>query len=111
VTVVCTPPSGSLFPAGTNTVACYAVDGCGNFNSCSFLVTIIPPSRLSIALTHTNTVLVSWPSPSTGWNLQQNNDLSTANWVTPAETVNNNGTINYIIVNPPAGNRFYRLVQ
>jgi sugar lactone lactonase YvrE len=66
---------------------------------------------LAITLTTTNTAMVSWPSPSTGWNLQQNNDLSTANWVTPAETVNDNGTIKYIIVSPPTGNRFYRLMR
>jgi hypothetical protein len=64
---------------------------------------------LSITLTSTNTVMVYWPSPSTGFNLQQNNDLNTANWITPAEPVTDNGSIKYIIVNPPAGNRFYRL--
>jgi len=42
-------------------------------------------------------------------NLQQNTNLSTANWATPAETINNNGMINFIIVSPSTGNRFYRL--
>ncbi len=64
---------------------------------------------LTITLTTPSTAMVSWPYPSTGWNLQQNGDLSTINWVTPAETVNNDGTNNFIIVNPPAGRRFYRL--
>jgi hypothetical protein len=64
---------------------------------------------LSITLTTTNTAMVSWPSPSTGYNLQQNNDLNTVDWVTPPEIVTDNGTLKYIIVNPPAGNRFYRL--
>jgi len=36
-------------------------------------------------------------------------NISPANWVTPAETLSDNGTIKYIIVNLPAGNRFYRL--
>ncbi|SPE51238.1 hypothetical protein SBV1_130107 [Verrucomicrobia bacterium] len=55
-------------------------------------------------------MMVSWPSPSTGWNLQQNNDLTTASRVAaPAPT--DNGTIEYIIVNPPTGNQFYRLKQ
>jgi hypothetical protein len=66
---------------------------------------------LSIILTSTNTVIVYWPSPSTGFNLQQNNDLNTANWVTPAQTVTDNGSIKYIIVNPPVGNRLYRLKE
>jgi hypothetical protein len=47
--------------------------------------------------------------PSTGWSLQQNTDLATTNWVTPAETINNDGTNKFIIVKPPTGNRYYRL--
>ena len=64
---------------------------------------------LSIKLTATNTVLVFWPSPSTGYNLQVNTSLATTNWVTPAETVQTNGANKFILVNPPAGSRFYRL--
>ena len=64
---------------------------------------------LTIKLTTTNTAQIYWPSPSTGFNLQVNTNLATANWVTPAESVTDNGTIKYIIVNPPTGNRFYRL--
>jgi len=66
---------------------------------------------LTIRLTSTNTAMVSWPSPSTGFNLQQNTNLSTAIWVPPSEIVTDNGTIKFIIVNPPAGNRFYRLIH
>ena len=64
---------------------------------------------LSIKLTTTNTSMVYWLSPSTGFNLEVNTNLATANWVTPSQSVTDNGTIKYIIVNPPAGNRFYRL--
>jgi hypothetical protein len=64
---------------------------------------------LSIQITSTNTVMVYWPYPSTGFSLQVNTNLTMTNWVVPAQTVNNNGTINYIIVSPPIGNRFYRL--
>jgi hypothetical protein len=64
---------------------------------------------LAVSLTTTNSAMVSWPSPSTGWNLQQNTDLTTANWTTPPETITDNGTIKYIIVNPPKGNLFFRL--
>lgn len=66
---------------------------------------------LTIFLTPTNTAVVSWPWPSTGWNLQQNSELNNPNWVAPSGTVNNDGTNNFIIVNPLAGNRFYRLVN
>jgi hypothetical protein len=64
---------------------------------------------LSIKMTTTNTAQIYWPSPSTGFNLQVNTNLVSTNWVTPAETMQDNGTIKFIIVNPPAGNRFYRL--
>ena len=64
---------------------------------------------LSIKLTTTNTAQVYWPSPSTGYNLQVSTNLTTANWTTPSETVQDNGTNKFIIVNPPAGNRYYRL--
>lgn len=65
---------------------------------------------LAIFRTATNTVAVSWPSPSMGWNLQQNtNNLSSANWTNVTATVEDDGTTRTLIVNPPAGNRFYRL--
>ena len=64
---------------------------------------------LTITLTSTNTAMVYWPSPSTGFNLQQNINLATTNWVAVTNTITDNGTIKFIIVNPPTGNRFYRL--
>ena len=66
---------------------------------------------LTITLTTTNTAVVSWPYPSTGWDLQENSDLGTTNWIAPPETVNNDGTNNFIMVYPPAGNEFYRLFK
>lgn len=65
---------------------------------------------LSIFRTTTNTAVVYWTYPSAGFSLQQNTSLSNPGaWATPPETVTNNGTINYIIVNPPIGTRFFRL--
>jgi len=40
VTVICTPPSGSVFPVGVTTVHCFAADACGNTNQCSFNVKV-----------------------------------------------------------------------
>jgi hypothetical protein len=43
---------------------------------------------LSIFRTTTNTVVVFWPSPSTGWNLQQNtNSVSSLNWSNVTATI------------------------
>ena len=36
----CNPPSGALFPVGTTTVTCVAIDSGGNTSSCSFTVTV-----------------------------------------------------------------------
>ena len=42
-TVTCVPPSGSYFaPNTTNLVDCYVTDYCGESNSCSFTVTVLP---------------------------------------------------------------------
>jgi hypothetical protein len=65
---------------------------------------------LSIVRTTTNTVAVFWPSPSTGWTLQQNtNGIVTVNWSNAPGTIQDDGTTKTLIVNPPTGNRFYRL--
>jgi uncharacterized delta-60 repeat protein len=69
------------------------------------------PVSLTISLTATNTAVVSWPYPSAGWNLQQNSGFANSNWVTPAETINNDGTNNFIIVNPQSSHLFFRLEQ
>ncbi len=63
---------------------------------------------LAISRTN-NAVMVYWSSTSTNWVLQQNASLSSANWTIVPETIMDNGTLKYIIVNPPGGNRFYRL--
>jgi hypothetical protein len=64
---------------------------------------------LRIVFTKTNTAVVSWPSPSTGFNLQQNASLSSPGWAAPPQTVNDDGVNKFIIVSPPAGKEFYRL--
>jgi len=65
---------------------------------------------LSIFRTTTNTVAVSWPSPSTGWSLQQNtNSVSSLNWSNVTSGIQDDSTTKTLVVNPPTGNRFYRL--
>jgi hypothetical protein len=64
---------------------------------------------LRIFLTSTNTAVVGWPFPSTGFHLQVNTNLATTNWNAVATPVIVVGTENEVIVSPPTGNRFYRL--
>jgi len=59
-----------------------------------------------------STLNVSWPSPSTGWTLQQNtNNVSSLNWSNVTATIQDDGATRALIVNPPTGNRFYRLFK
>jgi hypothetical protein len=64
---------------------------------------------LRIVATSPNTLMVYWPSPSTGFNLQVKTDLTSASWTAPTEIVQDNGTIKYILVSPTPGQKFYRL--
>jgi hypothetical protein len=66
---------------------------------------------LTITFNHQlSTINVSWPSPSTGWTLQQNSDLTTASWSTSGG-ISDNGTIKSITITSPTGNLFFRLKQ
>lgn len=67
---------------------------------------------LTIARTATNTVAISWPSPSIGFTLQQNtNDVASLNWSNVVAVPSDNGTTKTVIINPPTGSRFYRLIK
>jgi hypothetical protein len=68
-----------------------------------------PPLR--IFLTGTNTAVIAWPAPSTGFALQQNANLGATSWAGVTNTVQTVGTENQVIIAPPAGRQFYRLVH
>jgi hypothetical protein len=54
-------------------------------------------------------VIVSWPSPSTGFVLQETASLGNAVWTNVAQTPVDNGTNKSVTITPPVGNKFYRL--
>jgi hypothetical protein len=111
---------------GTSTGATYQVTGTigqpdaggamtgGNYSLTGGFWSLIAVAQIPGAPTLTitqsgNTIKVSWPYPSTGWTLQQNSNLAVpANW-TPSGSVSNDGVNNFITVNPPTGNLFFRL--
>jgi hypothetical protein len=66
--------------------------------------------QLSLQLTATNTVLLSWPSWAAGFVLEENSDLTTTNWVAVAEPVNRVNSQNQVVAPLSAGQEFYRLV-
>jgi hypothetical protein len=83
----------------------------GGFWSIVSTVPMMGAPALTITRTATNTVIISWPSPSTGFTLQQNTVLGTTNWVNAPQAPADDGTTKSVIVNPPAGRLFYRLKQ
>jgi len=58
-----------------------------------------------------NSIVVSWPASGTDFVLQQNSDLSTANWTPVGSLVTTNGATLSVTISPPAGNLFFRLKQ
>jgi hypothetical protein len=66
----------------------------------------------TLTITHLgNNVIVSWPSPSTGFSLQQNSNLSTSNWTAAGFTISDDGTNKSITISGASGNLFFRLKQ
>ena len=64
---------------------------------------------LTVQLTATNSVIISWPAASEGWLLQENPMLGTANWANTATPPATNGNWKQVVLPSPIGNRFYRL--
>jgi hypothetical protein len=59
-----------------------------------------------------NTIIVSWPSPSTGFILQQNtNGPAGVNWSNLVTTPSDDGTYKSIMVTPAPGSRYFRLFK
>ncbi|XP_033096376.1 hyalin-like [Anneissia japonica] len=71
LTATCTPPSGSSFPVGTNTVMCTATDSDGNVGSCTITVFVRDiespivkcPDDISMS-TSSSQVTVTWNDPT-----------------------------------------------
>jgi len=72
----------------------------------------MPGAPYLIVMRSNNAVVVSWPSPSTGWDLQQNtNSVTSVNWSNVTSGIQDDGTTKTLVVNPPTGNKFYRLFK
>ena len=78
VSLVCTPPSGSTFPAGATLVTCTATDEAQNFTRCFFFVNVIDsqppvitcPANISVVPGPGQTsVVVNYPPPTATDNL------------------------------------------
>jgi hypothetical protein len=81
----------------------------GNPDWVLVLESTVDPQALSIFLTATNTVVVTWPSAWSGATLQQNPNLTTTNWVNVTNAINVVGSEYQSIFLPGANPQFYRL--
>jgi hypothetical protein len=98
-------PDAGLMSGGSYTVQ-------GGFWGIISVVQTPGAPMLAIFRTATNTAVVSWPSPSTGWTLQVNtNNLASVNWSNVTSNIQDDGITKFLIVNPSTGNRYYRLKQ
>jgi len=95
------------------------VTASSGINALSVLInTSIFPTPISTPPLTINSIgggmLVSWPSASPGWSLQQNPDLTTANWSPSGYSgypIADDGTNKSLIISPPFGNLFFRLLH
>ena len=74
-----------------------------------FNVNVPASPLLSIQLTSTNAVVISWPASSIGFSLQQSSILNPANWVNVTNTPVVTNGLNQVMVPPLTGRQFYRL--
>jgi hypothetical protein len=78
-----------------------------NLTNQTFQVSL-PPAALGVARSNTNLV-ISWPSPPGGFELQQNSDLTTTNWTVATNAPAITNFQNQVIFSPTNGIQFYRL--
>ena len=101
--------SGTIGQADTSVLSGgnYTIEG--GFWSATVALPSSPWSpQLSVSVSGQN-IIISWPSPSTGFTLQQSASLNPATWEAVPQPVNNNGTTMSVTLTAPAGDMFYRL--
>ena len=83
VLVTCTPPSGSIFGPGTQTITCTAVDSSGNSNQCSFTLTVLPPVQVVFDSPACDNIADNTADPDLGYNdMNCPDDPSTPEYIT-----------------------------
>lgn len=85
----------------------YAVDG--GFLTMFAAVQTPGAPVLTMSLTTTNTVVLSWPTASTSFALEQTSDLGTPTWASVGITPTVNGITSSVVMPVTAGNKFFRL--
>ncbi|HXR46989.1 MAG TPA: choice-of-anchor tandem repeat GloVer-containing protein [Candidatus Limnocylindrales bacterium] len=101
-------PEGTLLLSGNTFFETAVVGGSAyttNGNGTVFALTF--PVTLNLTQSAGN-LTVSWPSPSTGFNLQTNGNLASGNWANYG-TPTDDGTNKGVVISPSSGDLFFRL--
>jgi hypothetical protein len=107
VTVVCTPPSGSYFALGSNSVACVATDCNGNASQCAFTVNVLP--RLKITR-QGNMIVLRWKNGCAANLLEKTDDFRPPiRWMSADEEVMDVDDEKQVTFPVGPRNAFYRL--
>ena len=78
----------------------------------SLIAVVQTPGAPLLTITRSGAnLIISWPSPSTGFSLQQNTNLTTTNWTSFVGPVGDDGTTKSVTNSPPTGTKFFRLIQ
>ena len=85
-----------------------SVDGTRSVSMAQTVDTSLSPPAVHLAASGSSSTL-SWPSPSTGFTLQQSTDLAANNWSIVPVRPNVTNNQNQVTVPLPAGEVFYRL--
>ncbi|HLX72890.1 MAG TPA: hypothetical protein VKV04_24970 [Verrucomicrobiae bacterium] len=98
----------------TNATKGYMAGFTGTFTSpipilYSFAPVVTPP-QLSL-LSSNSQYAIAWPSSVTGFQLQQNTNLSAANWSNVTSPVVLSNGMNEVLVSPTNASTFYRLIS
>src|SRR2546422_167136 len=92
--------------AGTVSGGNYTMDG----GFWSFAAPVNEAGRPLLTITRAGTnLVVSWPSPSTGFVLEESPMLGAINWTPVTNTVSDNGSTRSVTVKASMASRFYRL--
>jgi len=71
---------------------------------------LVGPLQPLLTITRSsNNIIISWPSPSTGFVLQENTDLSGGVWNNVAQVPSDNGVIKSVTGPPSSVAKYYRL--
>ncbi len=94
--------------AGSFSGGQYMLSG-GFWGTLSLAQTPTTLPSLTITLTPTNTVLLTWPSQSAGFAVQHVTDLNSSYWSDAGVTPVDDGTTSTVVLPPALGTHFYRL--